>query len=577
MSEQAYPYPKEQLTEDQAEQASYAAIHSEIAAQNKSRLRRARNYVLCIQDAEQQAAEILHCREDFVYWVENYVWIDNPYASGDSKIPMILYAFQAEAALQIIALCSDTVDTVRKHDILIEKTREMGWSWLMSVIAVWYFVFHGKGTLFGSRTREVADKLGDMKSLLEKCRYVIRELPEWMRDVCMPGFSLTKDMGEALIRNESRNVSISADAASPNFGRGDRKVFMVLDEFASWPFDDASAQSCAYATRVRIFISTPNGPFNKFARIRRGEDTPDRKCDCALVISSHWTQHPIKAAGLALDSRGRPTSPWYRSMCQGASTDEIAAELDIGYEHSTKGLVFPEYSRAFHSFPSLPVDRSKPIIRVWDPGIRGFFVLFMQIDSNRRVLALREYLDEDARIRNVAQAILEISDKEFQGFQFIDYGDPAGARMTNSAQEYPEFTLLAEEYGISVESNYMDHILPAMRVRSRISAISNKLLEVYGHLGSRGFLLDKDKCPILDRALIEGYRFKVDSRTKEVNPHVINEVHPYEDAVDCLGMGILAELGLATIQSGQSKYHTKIAKNVVRWNWGRRRREAGMH
>lgn len=529
------------------------AVQEERKRQAEAITKRAQIMLLCEYDdtGEQIAAELVACRNDFFYWVENYVWIEEP-RSDIQKIPMLLYPYQREAAQTIINLLEDSVKNMRKHDILVEKTRDMGWTWLLVTIGVWYWLFHHKSSLFGSRKQDLADTLGDMKSILEKGRYIIRNLPEWM----LPrGFRLDKNMGHLLLKNPEGGV-MTGEAACPDFGRGDRKFFIVLDESASWAYDYAAAQACGNSTSVRIFISTPRGPFNKFAMMRKGEDNVK-----PVILTSHWTQHPIKSAGATKDENGKATSFWYREECKNKSSDEIAAELDICYETSTKGKVFEAYVPEWHAKKGLQPQPGKTVVRVWDPGLT-FYVLFMQIDNYRRVLCLKELCLENAHLRDVANQVLSISEIDFKDCIFADYGDPAGSSRNNSALEVPEFSTLRDEYDIHVDTSFCDGMPSVMRRKNRIQAINNKLREQLAPIKSQALLIDVDKCPILDRALREGYRYKVDKWTKRVTEQV-DEEHPWEDAVDCLGMGILAEIGLGTNKTSKPKL--QIAKNVVSW------------
>jgi hypothetical protein len=77
-------------------------------------------------------------------------------------------------------------------------------------------------------------------------------------------------------------------------------------------------------TRCRLFVSTPKGINNAFADLRHNSEIE--------VVTVHWSQHPIKGAGLYLDERGKKRSPWYDGECKRAGHPlEIRQELDIDY------------------------------------------------------------------------------------------------------------------------------------------------------------------------------------------------------------------------------------------------------
>lgn len=558
------------LTEEESQRLAEQAYKAEKARQEAEIIRRGRNLIVVENNVEEAAAELRKCASDFIYWCENYVWLEEP-RNELKKIPFLMYLYQKQAATKILSLAAETVGSVKKHDILVEKTRDMGWSWLLVTIAVWLFLFHDKNILFGSEKADKADKLGDMQSLLEKCRYVLRNLPDFMLPV---DFRFDKHMGLNLIRKPPGvgSGSITADSANPDFGRGDRKYIIILDEFASWDYDIAALAACGDATKCRIFISTPKGPHNQFAKMARGED--DVK---PHKITSHWTQHPIKAAGASMDPDGKPTSPYYREERKLKTPDMMAAEIDICYESSTKGKVFDDFSIALHRRGGLKPDKvdagDRPtIIRVWDPGM-DFFVLFMQIDRHTRVLALREILHNNAHVRDVAEDVLHISHKYFDGCNFLDYGDPAGYTRSQASAERAEFEVLADEYDIQVQTDFMAHVPTVLRVPSRIQAIKNKLNQYIAATKTQAFLIDPEGCPILDRALVEGYRYRVDKYTKAVSDKP-EHTHPYCDAIDCLGYGILAELGAATAQDRQNNVRKiQVERSSATWSaWGKRSR-----
>lgn len=557
--------PIEEMPEELAQKLANDAIQEELAAHRAEMAHRAKVMLLCENDHEQMGVELYQCKRDFIYFAENWLWIEEV-RSDIKRIPFLMYGYQKDAAIQILNLAAQTVDSIEKYDVLVEKTRDMGWSWLMCALAVWLFIFHDKNILFGSRKAELADKLGDMKSLLEKCRYLMRNLPPWFfSDEFNP--KPGGHMGEFLIRKPPSwgTGTIAGESANPDFGRGDRKYIIILDEFASWAYDHSSAQACGDATSVRVFISTPKGPFNKFAAMRRGEEGESIK---PIIITSHWLQHPKKAAGACIGRDGKPTSPYYRVEQRKKSADEMAAEIDICYEASTKGRVFEEYLPTHHKKAAIEFNENYPILRIWDPGIH-FYVLFMQIDKYSRVLALREVYQENAYIRDVAEEVLYLSHKYYGKCDFVDYGDPAQHKRMQSSADRAEYEILADEYGITVDSEFIAHVPSHLRVPNRIQAIKAKLTQWLHQTKSHGLLIDADECPNLERALAEGYRYHVDKHTKKVSERPKHE-HPFCEAIDCLGYGILAELGNATKSAGIAKPF-EIERNTATWStWGKR-------
>ena len=68
------------------------------------------------------------------------------------------------------------------EDILIEKSRDMGFSWLTLGLFLWRMLHEtGFNAGIGSRKKELVDELDSMKALFPKVRFMLRYLPYWLR------------------------------------------------------------------------------------------------------------------------------------------------------------------------------------------------------------------------------------------------------------------------------------------------------------------------------------------------------------------------------------------------------------
>lgn len=102
-------------------------------------------------------------------------------------------------------------------NVFVEKSRQMGISWLTCGIFLYGFLFHHHKYTIISRTADEVDKLGDMDSIFEKIRFMIRNLPMWM----LPkGFSkeMSKDRTNAYmnISDPTTQASITGKTANPD-------------------------------------------------------------------------------------------------------------------------------------------------------------------------------------------------------------------------------------------------------------------------------------------------------------------------------------------------------------------------
>jgi hypothetical protein len=156
--------------------------------------------------------------------------------------------------------------------------------------------------------------------MMWKLDFLLDHQPRWLA----PAFTRTK----MHLTNQETGSSIDGESTNSNFGRGDRRTCVILDEFAAVENGHAILRATRDVTRCRIFNSTPNGTGNAFydlchppSKIRR--------------LDLHWTLHPEKAAGLTYDEAGKPTSPWYeREVARTVNAVEISQELDIDFSGS---------------------------------------------------------------------------------------------------------------------------------------------------------------------------------------------------------------------------------------------------
>ena len=67
------------------------------------------------------------------------------------------------------------------NDAIIDKSRDMGASWLCVAIAAWYWLFRPDAqVLLVSRVEDLVDRRGDPDCLMWKIDYMLDNLPDWM-------------------------------------------------------------------------------------------------------------------------------------------------------------------------------------------------------------------------------------------------------------------------------------------------------------------------------------------------------------------------------------------------------------
>jgi hypothetical protein len=252
---------------------------------------------LCLESGAYRRAALEMCRTDILAWVNLFAWQFNPNAIGGGSLesgPFITWPFQDEAILG-----ADRADGTHAHgilecieqrkDLVIEKSREMGASWLCLLVMDWLFLFHPwKKFLMISRSEAAVDRPGDPDCLFWKLDHVHRHLPEWMAGPRVRRRKLGFD-------NPLNGSTITGQASTGKAGVGGRATCMFVDEFSQIDEDFEVLHRTSDTTSCRIFNGTHTGTHTCFYKLcdpRSEEGRGQRK------LLMHWSQHPDKVRGL---------------------------------------------------------------------------------------------------------------------------------------------------------------------------------------------------------------------------------------------------------------------------------------
>lgn len=243
-----------------------------------------------------------------------------------SHIPFITWAVQDKAILEL----HDAI--VKGSDALISKSRDMGASWLIVALFQWFWQFRPSSTFLElSRKESLVDRRGDMDSLFEKHRYLLRMQPHWLQPRSVRDNRLH-------FENQDIGTTIEGESTNKDAGQASRKTAILLDEFARVEDGDEIDLATADTSACRIFNSTPGGPNTHFTRVFRGMQTGVRS---GKLIIMPWWDHPDKSRGLypvKEDDTWRWSSPWRDHEAARRSKRNLAQNIDM--EHGRAGDVF---------------------------------------------------------------------------------------------------------------------------------------------------------------------------------------------------------------------------------------------
>lgn len=168
-------------------------------------------------------------------------------------MPFILYPKQRD----FINWLHGNVFKERKN-VLVDKCRDMGATWLCCAYSVWLITFHKEVAIgWGSRKEDLVDKIGDPKGIFHKIRGIIKNLPYEFRPK-------VRDI-KMLIENLENGSTIAGEVGN-NIGRGGRTTLYFKDESAFYENPATIEASLGLNTEIQVDISTHNGTNTVFYR-----------------------------------------------------------------------------------------------------------------------------------------------------------------------------------------------------------------------------------------------------------------------------------------------------------------------
>lgn len=284
------------------------------------------------------AEEIQRAITDPVFFIERFCFTFDPRPEAyPHHLPFKLYPYQ-------IQLVRDLVDAIEhSYDLLIEKSRDMGVTWVVMCVVLWFWEFRpGFQALIGSRKEDLVDSK-KTESLFGKVDYNLEKMllvPE--------GFDLSKNRTYMTLINPGSGNAIGGESANANFARQGRYTVVVMDEIAFWESPETAWTAAGESTRCRIGITTPPKRPNFVTYLRRSGKVK--------ILTLHWKLHPLKDLA------------WYEAQKARKLPEEIAQELDINWEGSITGRVYPEIAHV--RVGNFPYRFDWPLFVSHDPGHR---------------------------------------------------------------------------------------------------------------------------------------------------------------------------------------------------------------
>lgn len=239
------------------------------------------------------------------------------------------------------------------------------------------------------------------------------------------------------------------------------------------------------------------------------------------IISLLWHDHP------------EMTVDWYEHEKGRLPEDELAREIDINYSKSARGIVYKEFKDAHILRGKFTPNHNLRVIRFLDYG-KTCAAVFSQKDNFGGLTVFKEIvlIDQSDPTNKLGRATQSYS-AELHCQGFVDHDDPAGT-TDNYVNENETSYKVVQQYGI----------FPTHLVQGASNARRRNRTELTKHMLSqfpegKPLVRIHESCTYLIDALQSGYRYKEDSKTKEILDEIMEE-HPHEDVIDCFA-GTIAE------------------------------------
>lgn len=247
---------------------------------------------------------------------------------GEKWMPFIFFTKQEDMVLFLDELRRD------QQCGLIEKSRDMGATWIACAYSVWSFLFISSDSLgWGSRKEMLVDSLGDPDSIFEKMRLMLRRMPAiWLPK----GWSENRHTKKLSLINPEIGSNITGEAGD-SIGRGGRKSMYYKDEAAHYEHPEKTESALGDNTNVQVDISSVNGLGNVFHRRREHGINWHRgakiESGFVRVFVMDWKDHPNK------------TQQWYDERKAKYEREGMAhvfaQEVDRNYSAAISNTVIP--------------------------------------------------------------------------------------------------------------------------------------------------------------------------------------------------------------------------------------------
>lgn len=265
---------------------------------------------------------------DPISFIEQFGFLINPKYYNEIK-PFFLFDYQKEILIKIWEAENSGEDV----ELLIDKPREMGLTWVLIWYQIWRFLFTKNWSGFNlSRTEaEVDDGTADpTSSIFGKFRWSLGMLPEWM----IPEGYVPKgkkgnptDM-KLRLSNPQLGSTLVGSTTNENAGRSRRYSFIFVDECFFIERFQTVHRALTSVSNMKVYVST-----SKVGRVYKG--FVDLCQERGHYVTLKYSDNPFK------------DDQWREEKMREAEYDpEALKEIEVGYNVNIDSQYYPEINQS---------------------------------------------------------------------------------------------------------------------------------------------------------------------------------------------------------------------------------------
>ncbi len=461
------------------------------------------------------AVEIERCRRDPLYFIQEYVKIEDRDVEG-IVIPFQLWNAQKEALESFLS----------ERLIQIMKANQLGLTWLIIAYAVWRMRFNA-----GYSVKAISDTETKAAEIIRRVDFILRHLPNWLisedktADVWYESTSLTVTVHH----KGKEDATIQAFTSSPKVAASFTANLFLFDE---WALQEYAAEIWTYAFPT---INRPTGgQVIGISTIERG-----------TLFEDIWRNNKaFKKIFLGWYSDPRRDKAWYDNTVQQLGRDETLKHYPATPEEA---LAIPG-GAFFDNFNSLVHIRNKAIIESWyrkyrclDYGLDMLACYFIYVDGYGRARIYKEIHKPNLVISEAAYEILKESGakvpedvNKWNGLSKEEKQKIADTSTEKFLVTYAPIDMFAraKDTGKSLDMTWQENCITLSKVDNKLEAGCAKMkqwlnpyvtkdVQTSEEYTTANLTIDRDAAPKLVESLLNIQKDKRNPNIWSNEPHVL--------------------------------------------------------